>query len=420
MDDRFKARLAVEALRNGVPNREAVRKLGCNQPRVEGQFANMLDKVTDPLIPCENSQGMLVSGDFGTGKSHLLSYLEQLALSRGYVCSKVSISKETPLYDLGKVFLAAIENGRIPDKKGRFIEEIAHSLKPGSDQHTSFFHWTEKAAEEGLLSSIFPASVKIHELCHDQELLSEIEAFWSGDRVLMKTVRDGLKLVNQYEYFKVQAPKVTELPLQRLRFTIELIKAAGYKGWVILLDEIELMGSYSLLQRGRSYSEIARWMGKVEGESFPGLLFVGAVTDDFALEVISPSGRKKDWDYIPNKVRMNTRYFSLVPKLKIGMELLQKNCLSLESPSEKNIQDTVETLRNLYQLAFDWFPPAQEVQVGGAGEWGRMRYKVRSVINEWDLKRLFPDYNPEFVIDSYSTTYDEDTDLENSSDENEE
>ena len=37
------SRLALEALRSGVPNRSAVRLLGCNQPRVEKQFVEMLN-----------------------------------------------------------------------------------------------------------------------------------------------------------------------------------------------------------------------------------------------------------------------------------------------------------------------------------------------------------------------------------------
>lgn len=59
-----------------------------------------------------------------SGKSHLLAHLEHLAVSRDFVCSKVAISKETPLYDLGKVFTSAMENGRIPNRRGRFIEEL--------------------------------------------------------------------------------------------------------------------------------------------------------------------------------------------------------------------------------------------------------------------------------------------------------
>ena len=64
-------RRALEALRNGVPNREAVRIMGCNQPRAEARFDEMLTGAIDTDNPPANSLGMLVSGDFGSGKSHL-------------------------------------------------------------------------------------------------------------------------------------------------------------------------------------------------------------------------------------------------------------------------------------------------------------------------------------------------------------
>ena len=76
------ARLAVEALRNGVPNREAVRELGCNQPRAEQRFVDMLEGTADVQNRPGAAPGMLVSGDFGAGKSHLLEHLKHLALSR--------------------------------------------------------------------------------------------------------------------------------------------------------------------------------------------------------------------------------------------------------------------------------------------------------------------------------------------------
>ena len=104
-------RRAMEALRNGVPNREAVRLLGCNQPQAETQFQDLLSRASDNAAPPRSALGMLVSGDFGAGKSHLLSHFEYRALSQGFVCSKVAISKETPLYDLGKVFKSAMDNG---------------------------------------------------------------------------------------------------------------------------------------------------------------------------------------------------------------------------------------------------------------------------------------------------------------------
>ena len=41
------SRRALEALRNGVPNREAVRILGCNQPEAERRFEDMLGHAAD-------------------------------------------------------------------------------------------------------------------------------------------------------------------------------------------------------------------------------------------------------------------------------------------------------------------------------------------------------------------------------------
>ena len=226
-------RRALEALRNGVPNRDAVERLGCNQPRAEGDFTKLLNRITDAENPPEGALGMLVSGDFGAGKSHLLTHLEHQALSRGFVCSKVAISKETPLYDLGKVFKSAVENGRMPGRRGRLIEELGQALKPSSDAYAAFFQWANKTAHEGLLSQMFPASLIVHERSNDLELNGEIEAFWGGERIRLARVKDGLRQIGQLQNYSFRAPKAVELPPQRLRFATELIKGAGYRGWVL-------------------------------------------------------------------------------------------------------------------------------------------------------------------------------------------
>ena len=68
---------------------------------------------------------MLVAGEFGSGKSHLLGCLESQALGQNFVCSRVVISKETPLFDMDKVFRAAVENARAPGITGHMVEEAA-------------------------------------------------------------------------------------------------------------------------------------------------------------------------------------------------------------------------------------------------------------------------------------------------------
>ena len=410
---RRSCRQALEALRNGVPNQEAVRILGCNQPAT-GQFGDLLAQAAERKNTRDGTLGMLISGDFGAGKSHLLTYLEQEALSKNFVCSKVAISKETPLFDLGKVFRSAIENGRMPDRSGRMIEEIAQRLKPGSRRYEDFSMWVDSPAVSGL-NPMFAASLAVHEALNDFELLRDIEYWWGGDKIRVTRIRDGLRQIGRAKDFKFRVPKLAELPRQRMRFAIELVKAAGYRGWVVLLDEIELVGSYSILQRGRSYAELSRWMGKMAGEHYPGLVTVGAVTDDFASEIIHPDGSRKDRDYVCARLEAGDRYRHLAGPARTGMRLLEQNCLPLRSPTEEDVQETTEKLRRIYRDAYGWDPPRLEVHAGGAGIEGRMRYKVRSSINTWDLLRLVPDARPEIHVEEFRHTYEEDTALERES-----
>ena len=101
------ARRALEALRSGVPNKDAVQALGCDQPAVIDQYVRQLSTTIEAVG--EQAQGLMVEGGFGAGKSHLLEYLKYLALEQGFVCSVVVLGKETPLYDPAKVFAAAAE-----------------------------------------------------------------------------------------------------------------------------------------------------------------------------------------------------------------------------------------------------------------------------------------------------------------------
>ncbi len=423
---RLTARRAIEALRSGVPNRAAVALLGCNQPRAVERFADLLvqtaagaaPRAADAGAPAGGARGMLVSGDFGAGKSHLLVHLERLALERRFVCSKVAISKETPLYDLGKVFRSAVENARMPDREGRLMEELGLAMDWASPQSDRLFRWADTAASNGLLSRLFAASLRVYERGRDPELKGRIETFWAGDRLKMSDIRNGLAQIGQKQAFGAfRAPRAADLPPQRLRFAVELIRSAGYPGWVVLLDEVELVGSYSILQRGRSYAALARWLGQA-GDACPRLVAVGTVTDDFAATVISPDGTKKDRDYVGPRLA-NSRYAADAAAAESGMRLLERECTPLAAPAPGDVDATIEKLRLIYRDAYGWDPPPWTGAAGGAGIRARMRHKVRAAINQWDLQRIYPDTftptGPE--VNEFHPRYDENRDMEREPDD---
>lgn len=406
--DTLSYRRAVEALRNGVPNRDAVAVLGCNQPEVEREVSQFMSRFADSTNMPESGLGMLVAGDFGTGKSHLLEYLENQSLSANFICSRVVISKQTPLYNPQRVFKAAIDNGKVPGVTGQMIEEIAQKLDPKSDEYARFFVWANR--EDNGLSRIFPATLMVHERSNDLELLNEITWFWSGERIRLARVRDGLRSINQSHIYSFKSQPARQLAAQRLRFVLELIKGAGYRGWIILMDELELISKYSLFQRARSYAELALWMGQVPDEEYPGLIVVGTVNATFAAEVL---GEKEDRDKAAPRLRarQTDEYNIAAARAESGMRMIERNVYILSEPDDTTLRTAYDRLKDIYSQGYGWIAPDIDHGITRGGR-RRMRSYVRRWINEWDLRRLYPDAQPDIEETEIKFDYNEDTTLE--------
>ena len=401
-------RRALEALRNGVPNSDAVAALGCSQPAVEQAFNEMLSRLSDGGDSPDGGQGMLVAGDFGTGKSHLLGYLENQALSENFVCSRVVISKETPLFDMDKVYRAVVENGKVPGVTGQMVEEITQRLDYNSAGYTDFFVWANR--DDNDLHRIMPATLMVHEKDNDPQLRNEINWFWSGERIQLKSVREGLRHVGQLQNYPFRAPVSRHMPPQKLRFVLELIKAAGYRGWVILLDEIELVANYSVLQRARSYAELTRWTGQALEEKYPGLVVVGTMTADLPEWVLDS---KEDRDKAVPRLRARGRTEDLLTaaRAEIGMRFLERGVRNLAEPDSQMLLNLYGQLKTIHSEAYCWEPPEINHDVG-RGAPVRIRSYVRRWINEWDLRRLYPEIEPEIEETELTFSYEEDTTLE--------
>ena len=404
-------RRAIEALRAGVPNRDAVRALGSLQTAVEYRFDELLKGIVALGADTARPDGMVVNGGFGSGKSHLLEYLQHRALDAGFVVSKIVVSKETPLYDPVKLVKAAAANARVPGKTGAGLQEVALGLRHDSEAYVRLVQWCADPAIG--INGRFAASLYLHEYLTggDEEFVDTIVRFWSGDSIRVPELRSRLKDAGQSGTFTFTAAPERLLATERLRFLPRLMQAAGYAGWMLLIDEVELVGRYSVLQRAKSYAEVA---GLVLGPRDDPAVPLGAVlacTDDFGAEILQPSG-KDDLDMVPRRLqqRQTTEDEILAARATTGMQLLDRDAMVLQPPDGDELDRTYERLRQVHGEAYDWSPP----DVTGIERLGtnRMRQYVRAWINEWDLRRLDPRYRPDIAIEDVHFDYSEDRDLE--------
>ncbi len=405
--DPVHARRAIEALRAGVPNQDAVRLLRPQQPQIETRFQRQLGALAEDAANGRPTSALLVAGDFGTGKSHVLEHFEHIALDERFVCSRVVISKETPLYDLGRVFRAAVESAAAPGRRGSAVAEIAASLDPESPEHAALTHWVSRS-DVGL-SSRFAATLFLFHQVKDPESRERIVAFWEGEPLNVSDTRSRLRDLGERSTYRLESVPARELAIQRLQFLARLILAAGYSGWVVLFDEVELIGRYSFKQRARSYAELARWAGKLKTGGIPGVAATFAITTDFDAAVLQEKG---DLERIPGKLRASgaDADAKLASQAEHGMRMIAREPLRLRGPDRVMLERTRLEIRALHARAFGWDPP--DTGTGEQLSTTRMRQYVRRWINEWDLTRLYPEYAPEMVAADVQVQYTEQAELE--------
>ena len=407
VDEQVRNRRAIEALRNGVPNRDAVTVLGCNQPEIEDKFRSQLQKTKQAIANGGKNEGIMIAGEFGAGKSHLLEYLMHLALEQNFVCSKVVISKETPLFDPLKLYRAAVGSAVVPGKRGSVMTEIATGLKFNSDLYADFYQWIHQKAA---LNSRFAASLFLFErMPNDPELRNRIIRYWSGDKMGAGEIKKYLKACREPVTYKIDSITGKELALQSFKFAARLIMAAGYSGWVLLIDEVELVSRYSLMQRAKSYAELARWMGKLEESNYAGLAVVSSITADFQSKVLEGID---DFEKVPGRLRVKGTESDLLlaSQAERGMRVIQNELARLKAPDSTTLDQTYEKVRSIHAKAYDWNPPpVPSVERLGST---RMRQYIRGWITEWDLKRLDSEYNPEIEVGIVEQDYSEDKNLE--------
>jgi P-loop Domain of unknown function (DUF2791) len=393
--DRLAGRRAVEALRSGVPNADAVIALGSGQGDIEDRFTGLLEDITRPQNSRRGRASMLLGAGFGEGKSHLLTHLGQLATSAGFVVSTVVISKETPLHDPAKVLRAAVESAVAPDGARDVVAEAAAALDTDGPGYGELLRWLRGPGRD--MNERFDATLLLHQRLSsdapgaDEEFLDSIVRFWSGDPLRMPDLRRQLKAVGEAKSFTFAPVKVRDLARQRLRFLPRLLRAGGSAGWVVLFDEVELIGRYSLLQRGRSYAELARWLDGDPSDEGEPLVTVAAITDDLEAAVLLG---KNDLNALPPRLRdrQTEEYAKMAALAEVGMRHIERDLLPLVPPDQAELDRAYRTLRQLHAGAYGWEPP----DVPGLEQLGatRMRQYVRAWINEWDLVRLDPGYRP--------------------------
>ena len=208
--------------------------------------------------------------------------------------------------------------------------------------------------------------------------------------------------------FPLKPVPAAELTEQLTRFVPLLFRAAGYAGWCILLDELELIGRYTPLQRALVLCLARRpGLGWRAARRFPGIVAAYAITDDFATAVINA---RLDSEKLPERLTAEgTRCRGRVWRWPASAISRTRCCGTACCRPRRTISPCChDKVRHLYGAAYDWpappLPPAERTSSR------TMRQYIKGWITQWDLLRL-EGSEVRLVSEGLASNYSEDATL---------
>ena len=246
------ARHIIEALRSGIPSRAVGQYFSEARPRIMREISDRLDTVSEQ----GKSSGMIISGKYGEGKTHLLNTVFNLAHSNNMVVSWLSLSKETPMDKLYLVYQKLIGNTYLPKRQQPGFMHELEKISSNSPVANEMLLYAAKQLETDKLYYLFRSYLNTEDSDEKFLLQADLEGDFIANVPLKKIYK---RIFNQTVKYNVNFTK-TKHCRDYFSFMGHLFTQMGYHGWVILIDETELMGRLGKKARLNAYRNMADFL----------------------------------------------------------------------------------------------------------------------------------------------------------------
>lgn len=334
----FEARRVIEALRSGVSSKAVGQYFSSAR---QGLLKNMQKKL-DMVCESRVSDGIIITGKYGEGKTHLLNTMFNMAHAQNMAVSFVSLSKETPFNNSHLVYQKLLSNTYLPKRLQPGFTDAIMDTTLNSPLSAEMQAFTIKQLEVDKLFFLLRAYFATDDMDEKFMLQADLE----GDFVTNAKLKQIYKrLFNEKVVYNKNFSKTKHMD-SYFSMISRLFLELGYSGWLILFDEAELIGRLGKKARLKAYKNMADFLfPKAEREA---VCTVFAITSSFAEDVIEG---KHEFD--------NLEVAGFEPEdvktIKSTLHALLA-AEQLQPLSKQEIAIVMETLLDFYTRAYNWHP----------------------------------------------------------------
>lgn len=332
-------RVIIEGLRSGVPYLELARDVVLGREGSINNVERLMEAVEQgrpPRIPA-----YFFRANYGQGKTHLLYSLRGVAQERNWAVSILTLSKETGLDSLNKIYPKLVAHTYIPGSRQPGYEKIVSQALAAPFVLSEVREMELSPRVEAVLDNLASHNVKVEDYA---DLLAEV-------RSPFLRVTDVRRIHRQTfgRPLKLGRSSVKAEVLHYFKLMDWLIHRAGYQGWLVLVDEVELIGKLGRGGRSRAYANMGWFLSGV----LPRTVTVWAMASNFESDVLVP---RNDREECP-------AWLAGRPKEQAGAvwcETAIANLLEavlLDPLSPQKMQTLIGEIAQLHQKAYDWQCP---------------------------------------------------------------
>ena len=360
------ARHIIEALRSGIPSRAVGQYFSEARPRMMKEISARLDMVCNE----GKSNGMVVCGKYGEGKTHLLNTVFNLAHSNHMVVSLLSLSKETPMDKLYLIYQKIIQNTYLPMRQQPGFMHELEKLSANSPIANEMQLYAAKQLETDKLYYLFRSYLNTEDSDEKFLLQADLEGDFVANAPLKKIYR---RIFNQPVKYNVNFTKTKHCG-DYFSFMSHLFTQMGYHGWVILIDETELMGRLGKKARLNAYRNMARFL--LPEPSLEAVFSIFALSASYVEDVIEGKREHENLEAV---------YPEEPEPIRTVLDLLVK-APQLAPLTKEEIQQVLYKIQEFHGKAYAWTPNLSPATLLGATQSGGylLRTKIRAAIEFLD------------------------------------
>ena len=362
----FEARHVIEALRSGIPSRAVGQYFSEARPGIMKEISGHLDET------CETgkSKGMIIAGKYGEGKTHLLNTVFSMAHSNNMVVSYLSLSKETPFDKLYLVYQKLVNNTFLPKRVQPGFTQILEKMTPGSPAANELLLYAAKHLETDKLYYLLRAYLNTEDLDEKFMLQADLEGDFIANVLLKQIYR---RIYNERVKYNVNFSKTKHCG-DYFSFLSRLFRLIGYNGWVILIDETELIGRLSKKARLNAYRNMAQFL--LPDERLEGIYTLFALGASYTEDVIET---KHDYE------NLEEIYPEQQEPIRTVLNLITR-AQQLAPLTDSEIREVLKKIQVFHGRAYDWNPNISMGTILAATQSGGylLRTKLRAAIELLD------------------------------------